>query len=176
MNNLFIVFMLLNSLLYAEDLYNATHTRCTSRNEIIKIIKNGNIKKLENKIELSCDLYKKNSNGETLIFDAVKMNNENAINLLLSEGFSLYDTNNQGQTLLHVAAKNNFYNIINILMRYGLKDSKDDFGYFAKWYAYHQNSIESLSAIYKNEEKMSKRKDDLDEFIKNFKKKPIDEM
>jgi len=177
MSNIAIIFVLLNSLLFAEDLYNHTQTKCFKTDTIIKTIKLGNIKELEKKLDLSCNLYEKNKNEETLIFDAVRLNKKYIVPLLLSKGFNLYDINNKGQTLLHVAAKNNFYDIIDILMKNGLKDSRDNFGYLAKWYAYKQNSSESLVMIYKNEKNSSSQKiDNLDEFIKNFNKNPIDEM
>jgi len=177
MSNLIVLIMLLNSLLYAEDLYQHTQKKCIKMDEIVNVIKTSNIKDLEKKLDLSCNLYAKNRNKETLIFDAVRLNKKDIVTLLLSKGFDLYSTNSKGQTLLHIAAKNNFSDMVDMLMENGLNDSKDYFGYSAKWYAYKQDSIESLTSIYKNEKNNKlKDMDNLDEFIKNFDKEPIDEM
>ena len=176
MGRLLLLILLMNSL-YGEDIYSKTQSKCVPTTELIGLIKANDFVMFKKSIKSACNLHYENKNDETLLFNAVRSDDKDIVDFLIAYGFDINHTNRQGRTVLYIAVKNNFASMVNLLMRNGLKDSKDNFGYFAKWYAYKYGALKSLNIInFYEQNKVDKKSDDLDEFIKHFNQNPIDEM
>jgi ankyrin repeat protein len=120
---------------------------------------------------------KNNHTLEQKLFLAVKDNNIDKVEDIISSGVDINYQNKDGQTALFIAASNNYYFIVSLLIKNSINiHIKDYMGYEAYWYAYKNNSIESLDLIMQSNKKKTNTSDSLEDFIKNFKKEPIDEM
>ncbi len=169
--------VLLISSLYGEDIYNKTQSKCVPTSELIKLIRADNFTMFKKSIRSVCNFNYENQNDETLLFNAVRSDDKDIVDFLIAYGFDINHVNRQGRTVLYVAVKNKFADMVNLLMRNGLKDSRDNFGYFVKWYAYKYGALKSLNIInFYEQDRRDKKNDDLNKFIKHFNQNPIDEM
>jgi ankyrin repeat protein len=107
-------------------------------------------------IEKKVSIQKKDANGESPLFKAVRGGYPNIINLLLTHRAKKNDCNNKGRTLLHIAASERYWHntaisivtMINFLVKKGIPINEvDKKGRTALYLACKHNNFDAVQAL-----------------------------
>ena len=87
--------------------------------EILTAAQNGANELIKSLLKMGISIETSDAEGRTVLYTAVKANQENTVLFLVENGADIEAKNNYGYTPLHLAAHNGYTNMINILLDKG---------------------------------------------------------